>query len=352
MDSGIQPSGRVQDLWFEDGNLVIQAGTSQFRVYRGILAARSPVFLDMLSFPQPADSELVDGCPVVRLPDAELEVSEFLKALFLPEYFPAFPYSTKFETLVGCLRLSHKYEVGFLRRRALVHLSSGHRTTLSDWDSSLSYYAAAQLKATAPASAISDITSWPKPTTPQYSICAIELAREVDALWVLPAAFYRLSSNITATQWALSNPAPEKATYLGRPTTFSAQDRKALLSGHQTQLTSSAVDILRFLTDPLEIEGCLSPARCTKQRLQAVDGSRDMLEQYPAIPLDIWEEADWKLLDNVCSVCLPVLRRTHRAARQTFWDGLPSLFALPPWEDLERMKTAAIGDNVLFLGSP
>lgn len=35
---------RVQDLWFEDGNLVIQTGNSQYRVYRGLLATCSGVF--------------------------------------------------------------------------------------------------------------------------------------------------------------------------------------------------------------------------------------------------------------------------------------------------------------------
>ncbi|KAF8145623.1 hypothetical protein K438DRAFT_1425906, partial [Mycena galopus ATCC 62051] len=50
-----------QDLWFEDGNIVIQAGNSQFRVYRGVLAKRSSVFQDMLSSPQPPDAETIEG---------------------------------------------------------------------------------------------------------------------------------------------------------------------------------------------------------------------------------------------------------------------------------------------------
>lgn len=79
---------RVQELWFDDGNLVIQAGNSQYRVFRGILAARSPVFQDMLSFPQPPDSELVEGCPVVFLPDSSMEVGAFLRAIFEPECVP------------------------------------------------------------------------------------------------------------------------------------------------------------------------------------------------------------------------------------------------------------------------
>ncbi|KAJ7466554.1 hypothetical protein B0H11DRAFT_1689843, partial [Mycena galericulata] len=65
---------RIPELWFDDGNIVIQAGNIQFRAYRDILAARSPVFQDMLSFPQPLDSELVEGCPLVRLNDAAAEV--------------------------------------------------------------------------------------------------------------------------------------------------------------------------------------------------------------------------------------------------------------------------------------
>jgi hypothetical protein len=85
MDPEPYEAQRVPGLWFEDGSLVIQAGTSQFRVYRGTLAARSPVFQDMLSFPQPPNADLVDGCPVVRLPDAATEVTSFLKALFEPE---------------------------------------------------------------------------------------------------------------------------------------------------------------------------------------------------------------------------------------------------------------------------
>lgn len=73
---------RIPELWFEDGNLIVQAGHRVFRVYRGVLAARSPVFHDMLSFPQPSDSELLEGCPVVRLHDDSAEVLIFLKAIF------------------------------------------------------------------------------------------------------------------------------------------------------------------------------------------------------------------------------------------------------------------------------
>ncbi|KAJ7490882.1 hypothetical protein FB451DRAFT_1011882, partial [Mycena latifolia] len=72
---------RVSGLWFEDGNVIIHAETNHFRVYRGVLAARSPIFHDMLDLSQPQEQETLQGCPVVRLPDAAAEVAVFLKAL-------------------------------------------------------------------------------------------------------------------------------------------------------------------------------------------------------------------------------------------------------------------------------
>lgn len=86
MEADTQPGEphRIEALWFEDGNIVLRAGNALYRVYRGTLATHSPVFKDILSFPQPPDSkpEVIDGCPVTNLPDPEVEVTPFLKALF------------------------------------------------------------------------------------------------------------------------------------------------------------------------------------------------------------------------------------------------------------------------------
>lgn len=58
------------EFWLEDGTIVLLAGQVKFRVYRGVLTEHSPVFVEMLSLPQPA--ELQDAqysCPVIRLHD-------------------------------------------------------------------------------------------------------------------------------------------------------------------------------------------------------------------------------------------------------------------------------------------
>ncbi|KAJ7689808.1 hypothetical protein B0H17DRAFT_936810 [Mycena rosella] len=321
-----QPSEpqHVQDLWFEDGSLAIQAGNSLFRVYRGILAARSPVFQHMLSFPQPkdSDSELVEGCPFVRMHDAETEVSDFLKAIFLPEYFLPFPAPTTFDIVVGCVRLSHKYQVDYLRRRALVHLSSGYCTTLAEWDSEDSHH------------------RFSKPAL--GSITVIQLAREVGALWVLPTLFSALSSKFNIVRRAVL----EGVVFQGRHMALSKEDQDLLLRGYQIQTNECTADILRFLSHPLKIEGCRSPAECAQRRLEAVAYSREIIQAYPSIPLDVWDDEDWKLLRvaGLCAVCLAVLKQTHAEARQAVWDKLPLIYALPTWEELEKTKAAAIGD--------
>lgn len=75
---------RVEDLWFFDANLILRAENTLFRIHSSLLAARSPVFRDMVAFPQPSNAEgdIVDGNPVVRLHDSATEVEVFLRAIF------------------------------------------------------------------------------------------------------------------------------------------------------------------------------------------------------------------------------------------------------------------------------
>jgi hypothetical protein len=61
-----------------DANIIIRSSDLvDFRVHKSVLAMTSPFFKDLLSLPQPSDSETVDGLPVVQLP----EDSELLNSL-------------------------------------------------------------------------------------------------------------------------------------------------------------------------------------------------------------------------------------------------------------------------------
>ncbi|KAJ7494271.1 hypothetical protein B0H11DRAFT_1802506 [Mycena galericulata] len=337
-DSEPQPPKRVEDLWFEDGNIVVQAENSQFRVYRGVLAARSTVFQNMLSFPQPPELELVEGCPLVRLHDYATEVTAFLKAIFEPEFFMPFPVRTDLETIIGCLRLSHKYGVDYLRRRALIHLSSAYDTDLSRWDR-MATFVPNDNGSNLPALDIKSFP-WPDHRVRTDLLCIIQLARETDALWILPDAFYNLSAAFSQVGKHIFH----GGVFHGVPTGLSIQDQEAFLTGHDIQ-TRSKEAILRFLSDPLKIDGCVSPARCWGLRLAAIRLGWGDFQNRPSDPLCLWESDDWHLLHDLCPACITLLRLHHNTARQKFWDNLPKIYGLPPWEELEKMKVAAIGTD-------
>lgn len=59
------------NLWLEDGNVILVAENTGFRLYRGLLAKHSEVFRDMFQIPQPeaAAENTFEGCPVIHLAD-------------------------------------------------------------------------------------------------------------------------------------------------------------------------------------------------------------------------------------------------------------------------------------------
>ncbi|KAL0063923.1 hypothetical protein AAF712_009113 [Marasmius tenuissimus] len=126
---------KSNEIWFEDGNLILASNNVYFRVYKGILALHSPVFQDMVNFPQPRNVDEFEGCPVVRIYDEPADVMHFLKALHDVSYFDLFmAESIKWTCFSAVLRLSTKYQVDFLRHRAYKLLSSLYPTTLAKWD--------------------------------------------------------------------------------------------------------------------------------------------------------------------------------------------------------------------------
>src|ERR1700691_2264130 len=73
--------------WFDDGNIILQAESTQFRVYRGILSGSSQVFADMFSVPQPAaKTELVEGCPIIHVSDTAKDWQAVLETLYQRRY--------------------------------------------------------------------------------------------------------------------------------------------------------------------------------------------------------------------------------------------------------------------------
>jgi hypothetical protein len=88
LDVPVLPDAPVcsADVWYDDGTLVLCAENTLFRVYRGILAAQSEIFRDMLSVPQPpgTDGDMFEGCPLVHVQETVDDMTRFLRALLEP----------------------------------------------------------------------------------------------------------------------------------------------------------------------------------------------------------------------------------------------------------------------------
>ncbi|KAJ6548105.1 hypothetical protein DFH09DRAFT_989147 [Mycena vulgaris] len=319
VDSGTPT--RVEELWFSDSGLVVQAGLSLFRVSGAILAARSPVFKDMLAFPQPPDAETIEGCPVVRLPDSATDVTTFFRAIFDSSFFEPYPSKTNLDTVISILHLSNKYAVDYLRRRALVHFSSRHPTTLSDYDDSSS-----------------ESTSMTEPDEVSYETAIILIAREVDALWILPVALYYLAE----TKPAAIDLILDCVTYKTHPAKLSGEDQ-LLFMKISLRIRCLAQDLVRFLYSPHIIPGCEGGHKCIAARLSGVEEAHDAIADEGDDPLGLKDSGLWKTLkSSCCRVCYRAFKRTHQEARQEFWNQLPGLCGLPPWEELEKMKAEAL----------
>ena len=66
-----------------DTNFIIRSSDLiDFRVHKSILATVSPIFKDLLSLPQPSDSEIVDGLPMVQLSESSELLNSLLSTLY------------------------------------------------------------------------------------------------------------------------------------------------------------------------------------------------------------------------------------------------------------------------------
>ncbi|KAK6991773.1 hypothetical protein R3P38DRAFT_2659838 [Favolaschia claudopus] len=116
-----------------------------------------------------ADAELhedAEGRCVESADDLEV----FLRALLDPGFFKPPPFPIDFSAVIAVLRLSHKFEVQGLFRRALSHLDSMFPVHLEAFQNRL------------------DAAEEDKPLNHYLTI--IRAAPEVGATWILPTAYY------------------------------------------------------------------------------------------------------------------------------------------------------------------
>jgi hypothetical protein len=73
---------RSSKFWFEDGNVVLQAEHTQFRLHRSVLSMHCPIFRDLFACSLLENALTVDGCPLINLSETLEDVKNFVKILY------------------------------------------------------------------------------------------------------------------------------------------------------------------------------------------------------------------------------------------------------------------------------
>jgi hypothetical protein len=105
-----------------DADIIVRSSDqANFRIHKSVLAMSSPFFKDLLSLPQPPDAEIVDGLPVVALPE-DASLLNSLISLFYPTT-PVIPdsYQKEFALLAVC----QKYEMESVQSIIRAAMKSG-----------------------------------------------------------------------------------------------------------------------------------------------------------------------------------------------------------------------------------
>ncbi|EPQ53785.1 hypothetical protein GLOTRDRAFT_131117 [Gloeophyllum trabeum ATCC 11539] len=299
--STIQGSYERGEPWFDDGNIILQAGSTRFRVYRGALALNSPVFAS--SFPRNSRATHVPSSTAVyRLQDQPDELQHFLKALFIPGHYEK-KVRNDFDATVSVLRLSTKYQVKYFRQDIVAQLSLAYPTVLQSWDNR---------------SSISLRTPFLLERAPEI----LRLARDTDIRALIPAAMLACCSNSLETIMdGLSLSADDVETcILGRERILEAWRSKIF---SERQLVSSGPGFVLSRHIP-----------CDSARLRWLYRE------------DVWEMAfgyDWfdplrkeypSLVPGMCAACQKAFSTGFDRARAQIWADLPGYFGLPEWSVL------------------
>ncbi|KAK7025086.1 BTB domain-containing protein [Favolaschia claudopus] len=301
------------DTWFPDGNVVLQARNTQFRVHWGVLTLHSSVFSDMQGLPQPPEQPSVEGCPVVELQDDEEDLKFLLKALYTPTFLGK--QKIPFSAVAALVRLGRKYEFQDLYDSAVGRLTASLPATLEEYDALKPYP-----------------DRWS--TFDSYRgihFDVIALATEHDLFKVLPCAYVEMACfYITA---ALFDEIQNRNG--SRTRTLSGEYlRKCVLFQQALSIKQYQPSYSHGWLRKWEFEAdCAAPKTCRAVRESVLGVCMDN-----AFVISFTKMEKIPILKQCCSKCVSHLCDSIDSGRKKMWDELPGLLGLPPWDELENSQ--------------
>ncbi|KAJ6506840.1 hypothetical protein C8R45DRAFT_970698 [Mycena sanguinolenta] len=301
-------------VWFSDGNIILEAANISFRLYGQLVAAKSAVLADILSFP----SYTIGGVPVVQMADDDEDLEALLRAILDSNFFMPPPSPLHLATVLSILRLSRKYEIYYLFRRALQHLDALYPTELSTF----------LIVSPFPCGHI----IFPEPALSGH-LEVLKAAMDADAQWLLPAVHYTISC------------APlRQIIVLGAPwSALLEQTRNLILMAHSWRL-DRCYKVHAFALGRVSESGCTDPLGCARSFSHCATTLIGLIARdLPLDPLRFWDEEGIAKYERVrCAACRVGMRKECAQAGEDVWAGLPRTFECATWPELRVMRDAAM----------
>lgn len=70
------------EYWFHDGNIVLEAEDTLFRVHQSVLSRQSQIFEDAFSIAQGIQGNKIEGCAVIKLSDTAEDMVNLISLLY------------------------------------------------------------------------------------------------------------------------------------------------------------------------------------------------------------------------------------------------------------------------------
>ncbi|TFK22914.1 hypothetical protein FA15DRAFT_671008 [Coprinopsis marcescibilis] len=321
---------RFEHLWFSDGNVVLQAQHTQFRVHCTLLSTQSTFLKKIFTAIQPKtsttdSSELIEGCPLIRLTDSAADWKNVLETVYLGLAVTKWRGPIKVSRLVAMLRLGHKYDFAHLKEEGLDRLMAVYPDNLEtfmgarngvdlEWDGG-------------------------------WTFCdLVNLAIELRLQRLLPALYLRAMCSMAFTMTELLYDGLTRSPG-GERVKIHPSAHKALVMGRDAIIARMHTDIFGFLSSVYEWRSPTDTSASTELGFQDCTSpecrrSKGLIHYHVFVPTTQLHAIfmNWdshQLGQGICDEC----RRDIDlwGARNRLWEALPQIFFLGnEWKDLKN----------------
>ncbi|KAH6907711.1 hypothetical protein BKA70DRAFT_1104613 [Coprinopsis sp. MPI-PUGE-AT-0042] len=305
---------RFPYLWFDDGNIIFQVETTQFRVHKSILLSHFEVIATMLSLPQPETPEtpFVEGCPVVILQGDKAEDWHDVLKYVIYDGFRSLRSRSNISFVRAALTIADKYDCQHITREMKDRLEMTFPSTLAEYHSQ-------------------QRQDWVIIDGDNSQWDVINLAVEFKVLACLPYLYclcLQHWNDVLLIQGSTSRtgkvtrllPEAQNAMLFGRHLLYQSVSR------HQFLFLQS-----RFLLMLVPCTACPTKVSCVSARERI---RQKLWDPVPDLKVAMAPVDATTIALGLCGLCREAARASFKQGQAQCWDELPMVFGLPGWDEL------------------